>query len=130
MNEGLLLNVLNTLNLLCDSPSAELNLYQNCCQWIEQHIACYITAKTVAEAMNCTVAHLNRVIKKHSGKCLSTNIAERRVSAIKYLIKEQTLTTKEIADRLAFESTELLCKFFKYHTGISIKEYREKALFK
>ena len=124
VNEGLFLNALSTLNILCNSCTVEINLYQKCRGFIESNSEKYITAEVVAEAMSCSVAHLNRIVKKHSGKCLCNIIAEVRIGEIKSHIKNGRLTTKEIADVLDFESPELLRKFFKYHTGISIKDYK------
>lgn len=127
VNEGLLLNVLNMLNILCNSRTLELNLYQKCREWIEQNSGKCITAEEVAEAMSCGVAHLNRMVKKHSGKCLCTIISEERIFRIKQLADSSELSTKSIASKLDFGSAELLRKYFKYHTGISLKDYRTSA---
>jgi AraC-like DNA-binding protein len=126
VNEGLLLNILNTLNILCNSYSGELALYQKCHEWIEQHAFHPITAEYTAEAMGCTVAHLNRTVKKYSNKCLSVTIAEARISAIKQFVKFSNSSSQDIAQKLGFESAELLRKFFKYHTGVSLKEYKKQ----
>lgn len=126
VNEGLLLNILNTLNILCNSYSVELSLYQKCHEWIEQNAFRPITAEYAAKAMGCTVAHLNRTVKKHSNKCLSEMITEARVSAIKQFVKFSNSSSQDIAQKLGFESAELLRKFFKYHTGVSLKEYKKQ----
>ena len=125
INEGLLLNILNTLNILCNSYSVEFSLYQKCNEWIEQNALRSISAEYVAEAMGCTVAHLNRTVKKYSNKCLREMITEARLSAIKQFVKFSNASTQDIALKLGFESAELLRKFFKYHTGVSLKEYRK-----
>lgn len=125
VNEGLLLNILNTLNILCNSYSVELSLYQKCHEWIEQNAFRPITAEYAAEAMGCTIAHLNRTVKKYSNKCLSKMITEARLSVIKQFVKFSNGSTQDIALKLGFESAELLRKFFKYHTGISLKEYKK-----
>ncbi len=127
VNEGLLLNVLNTLNNLCDSHPADLGLYQRCRKWIEQNAVSNINAQITANAMNCSVAHLNRTVKKYSGKCLNDIIAEIRITEIRRLIGNSTFSTKEIAQKLDFGSPELMRKFFKYHTGISLKEYKKQC---
>lgn len=127
VNEGLLLNILNTLNILCNSYSVELSLYQKCHEWIEQNAFRFISAEYVAEAMGCTVAHLNRTVKKYSNKCLSELIIGARLSAIKQFVKFSDRSTQDIAMKLGFESAELLRKFFKYHTGVSLKEYKKQC---
>ncbi len=127
INEGLLLNVLNTLNNLCDFRSAELSLYQKCRKCIEKNSVSNINAQITANAMNCTVAHLNRTVKKYSGKCLNDIVTETRLTEIKRLIRNSTFSTKDIAQKLDFGSPELLRKFFKYHTGISLNEYKKQC---
>jgi AraC-like DNA-binding protein len=128
VKEGLLLNILNTLNTLYRSYSAELILYQKCYEWIEQNAAGPLTAESTAKAMECSVAHLNRTVKKYSNKCLSELIAEKRLSKIKQFVKYSNNTTQEIAATLGFETAELLRKFFKYHTGISLREYKKTSI--
>lgn len=122
VNEALLLNIINMLNILCDSYSANLGLYQKFCEWLES--SNYTTAEQASVAMGCTIAHLNRTVKKYSNKCLSTLINERMISKIEMLIRYSNYSTKEIALTLGFSSPELLRKFFKYHTGISLKDYK------
>lgn len=123
VNEALMLNVLNMLNVLCDSYSAELGLYRNFCEWLASSDC--ITAEQAATAMGCTTSHLNRTVKKYSNKCLSTVISEKMILEIKRLIKYSNCTTKEIAYKLGFDSPELMRKFFKYHTGMSVRDYKK-----
>lgn len=127
VNDGLLLNILSTLNILCSSGCGELSLYQKCCEWLEQQAGVYVTAEDAAAAMNCTVAHLNRVVKKNSGKCLSEMVGERQLRKIKQFLDDPAYSTKDIARRMGFGSPELLRKYVKYHTGLSLKEYRATA---
>lgn len=124
VNEGLLLNIINKLNMMCAYSPGEINLYQKCREWIEENAYRNITAKMAAEAMGCTAEHLNRMVKKHSGSCLSEIIAEMRINEIKKCIKNN-ITFNDMVNRLDFGSVELMRKFFKYHTGISPKEYKE-----
>lgn len=128
VNEGLLLNILNMLSIRYNYYSAELSLYQKCYEWIEQNAYRFISAEYVAEAMGCSVAHLNRTVKKYSNKCLSEMIAEARISAIKQFVKFSDSSTQDMALNLGFESAELLRKFFKYHTGVSLKEYKKSIV--
>lgn len=126
VNEGLLLNIIDSLNLMHNSRPAELTLYQKCCDWIDNNSTRNITASDAAVAMSCDIAYLNRTIKKYSGKCLSSLINERKIAEIKYLLRSSNYSTAEIALKLNFASTELLRKFFQYHTGQSIKDFRKK----
>lgn len=125
VNEALLLNVLNMLNIMSASYSAELGLYQKFCEWLEA--SNYATAEQAAAAMSCSVAHLNRIVKKNSNNCLSIIISKKMIVKIKRLLKYSKYSTKEMAEILGFGSSELLRKFFKYHTGMSLKDYKYKS---
>ena len=121
--ESILMLILIEINLNFFLNTNERKLLKRSFEWIEANSKSNITASIVASAMNCSVAHLNRIMKQHTGKCLSELISQRRTFEIEQLYLNSNYTTKEIAEILDFESSELLRKYFKYHTGSSIKEY-------
>ncbi|MBR2018907.1 MAG: helix-turn-helix transcriptional regulator [Clostridia bacterium] len=128
VKEAILLDFLNDFNEHMNASSSELSLYKRACKWAETHSDAAISAQDVAIALNCSRAHLNRVMKLIDGECLSEKIVRYRLERIKNLCLIENIAIWEIANRLGFYSPELLCKFFKYHTGMSISEYkRSKA---
>jgi|GEM_PF-2189903 len=128
VKEAILLDFLNDFNKHMNASSSELSLYKRACEWAETHSDAAISAQDVAIALNCSRAHLNRVMKLIDGECLSEKIVRYRLERIKNLCLIENIAIWEIANRLGFYSPELLCKFFKYHTGMSISEYkRSKA---
>lgn len=64
------------------------------------------------------------MIRSVGGECLSDKIIQFRIAKIKQVCSVEDLSIADIANKLDFYSSELLCKFFKYHTGMSITEYR------
>ena len=106
---------------------SEIDLYQQACDWIEKNSERAITSQEVAMAVGCSRAYLNRSVKSACGECLSAVIARHRLERIKNLCDSGNMSVSEIASRLNFYSAELLCKFFKYHEGISINIYRLKV---
>lgn len=122
--EAMLLNILNDIEANRTAGSTEVVLYEKALKWMESHAHKNITAEAVAAALGCSRAYLNRIVKSVDGTCLSEKIASFRLKQIKNLCCVENLTLAEIAERLDFFSPELLCKFFKYHTGISITDYR------
>ncbi len=125
VKEAVLLDLLNDINEHMNATSSELSLYKRACEWVEIHSDSAISAQDVADSLNCSRAHLNRVIKLIDGECLSDKIIRYRLERIKSMCHIEDITVTEIANRLGFYSAELLCKFFKYHTGRSISEYRK-----
>jgi len=125
VKEAYLLLILNALNSSHLFSTTEQQLFNATYNYIENTVKQYLTPALVAEAMNCTVTHLNRVIRQHSGKSLGEFIADRRISEIKQLCRFG-FSTSEIAQKLSFPTTELLRKYFRYHTGISLKNYKSQ----
>ncbi|MDO5311764.1 MAG: AraC family transcriptional regulator, partial [Clostridia bacterium] len=122
--EGILLSLVNDMKKNAASVSSEIALYKKACQWIEDNAADAISAQDVANALGLSREHLGRVIKAVGGESLCKKTAEFRIIEIKRLCADKNLTLSDIAGELSFGSAELLCKFFKYHTGISVTEYR------
>ena len=118
------------LELLCDmndyrnATRAEFALYRQACDWIEKNAERAITSQEVAIVIGCSRAYLNRVVTAACGECLSDVIAQYRLERIKNFCDSGGISVSEIAHRLGFYSTELLCKFFKYHEGVSINKYK------
>lgn len=122
--EGILLSLLNDIHHISCYGFSEQTLYQKTCVWLDNNANRSITAHEIAEAMGCSREHLNRVVKKISGECLSELIIKARLREIKQLCAAGALSVTEIANRLDFSSPELLSKFFRYHTGESISRYQ------
>ena len=129
VKEAILLDFLNDFNEHINASSTELSLYKRACEWVESHADTAISAQDVATSLNCSRAHLNRVMKLIDGECLSEKIVRYRLERIKNLCLIEHISISEIANRSGFYSTELLCKFFKYHTGMSISEYKRNKTF-
>ena len=123
IKEAVLLELLCDINDCRKATHSEIALYWRASEWIEKNSVTGITSKDVAAAIGCSCAHLNRVVKAVSGECLSQLVARHRLERIKNLCDSGNISVSEIAQRLDFYSTELLCKFFKYHEGISINRY-------
>ena len=110
-----------------NATRTELALYRQACDWIEKNAERAITSQEVAIAIGCSRAYLNRVVKAACGECLSDVIAQYRLERIKNFCDSGGISVSEIAHRLGFYSTELLCKFFKYHEGVSINKYKNST---
>lgn len=126
IKEAVLLELLNDINDHSTASHSEFSLYLRACDWIESNSSTAISSQDVSVAMGCSRAHLNRVVKMISGECLSGMIARYRLERVKNLCDSGNISVTEVAQRLDFYSTELLCKFFKYHEGVSISEYMKR----
>ena len=64
------------------------------------------------------------MVSSVGGISLSKKIASYRLERIKKLSALNSYGAEDIAKALDFYSAELLCKYVKYHTGISFSEYK------
>lgn len=125
VREAILLDIINGLSKYFSAAYSEVSMYQRICQWIETNSERDITAEDVADALGYSREHLNRIVKSIDNENLSSKIAKYRIENIKSLCEAEELSVAQIAEKLGFYSRELLCKYFKYHMGVSINEYRK-----
>lgn len=78
-----------------------------------------------AAKMYLTPKYLSKLVKKVSGRSAPDWIDSMVVMEAKSMLKYSDMTIKEIAERLNFSSVPVFHKFFKYHTGITPRQWRE-----
>ncbi|MNY56473.1 HTH-type transcriptional activator RhaS [compost metagenome] len=83
--------------------------------------------KDYALAQNLHENYLNNVIKSKTGKSVSNWISEKLIAEAKSLLKNSTLSIKEIAYKLGFIETSHFSNYFKKNTKTSPEEYRKSA---
>lgn len=72
--------------------------------------------------------HLNAVVKQVTGKTTSEIIQEHIIRKASAELKQTAIPVKEIADHFNFSATTHFIAFFKKHTGLTPKQYRETVL--
>lgn len=77
-----------------------------------------------AHQLNIHVNHLNRAIKKTSGKTTSRIIAERIFQEAKILLRQSDWNISEIAFSLGFTEATHFSNFFKKYAALSPTEFR------
>lgn len=123
IREALLLILLDELWRSINTKNSDLQLYIRCMTWLEENVVRAITVADAAAAMGCSKEHLTRVVKRSSARALGDIIAQKRVENIKALASSGKYTIAEIAEILDFYSSELLRKYFRYHTGQSLAAF-------
>lgn len=78
-----------------------------------------------ADKLCISVQYLSLILKEVSGKTATTWIAHYLVSRAKLMLRKPDIPIQEIAESLNFSDQSSFGKFFKKHTGISPKRYRE-----
>src|SRR5690606_29850882 len=83
------------------------------------------TVKKYADQLNVSAKYLSEIVKEYSGKNASEIINDLVILEAKFLLSRSQLSIDEIADDLNFSDQSFCGKYFKRHTGVSPKAYRE-----
>lgn len=91
----------------------------------------YTTTRNVidyAKMLICSSKHLNQVVRKHTLNTAKTFIDHYVILEIKRTMMTTEHSLKEIAYKTGFDEVTNFTKFFKKHTGLTPKEFRQKQL--
>ncbi len=82
--------------------------------------------KFYAEKLYLTPQYLTTVLKQETGKSILQWIDHVAMIHAKSLLRSSNLSVKEISLELHFGDTSLFCRYFKRHSGMSPKSFRNK----
>lgn len=80
-----------------------------------------------ANRLNLHPNYLSQVMKAKTGKTTNQWISDRTLSAAKTLLKNTTLSSKEIAYMLGFKEPTHFGRFFKKQTGVTPHSFKKSA---
>jgi AraC family transcriptional regulator, transcriptional activator of pobA len=95
---------------------------------IQQHYATQHSTSYYAKMLHIHPNSLNAVSKRYMGQSAKALIASKLFSEAKYLIQLTTLSVKETAYELGFQSPSNFFRFFKRYSGYSPAAFRGKYL--
>ncbi|WP_302761508.1 helix-turn-helix domain-containing protein [Phocaeicola coprocola] len=81
-----------------------------------------------AEKLSLTPKYLSQLIKEYTGKSANDWIDEFVILEAKALLHSSVLSIQQISDKLNFPDQSSFGKYFKVHTGISPKNYRNQSI--
>lgn len=80
-----------------------------------------------ADILCITPKHLGYVVKSTSGMLASDTIARAVIMDAKSKLKGSDMSVGEISDSLNFPNHSFFCKYFRKHTGLSPRQFRESG---
>jgi AraC-like DNA-binding protein len=86
-----------------------------------------LSLNEIATQLKTTESKLNELAKIHAGKTAQNVIFGLVISEAKRILQYENKQMKEIAFALGFEDPYYFSKFFKTHTGLSPKAYRNSV---
>ena len=92
---------------------------------VQLNFANNFTLTQIAEKLQTTEAKLNELSKLHTNKTAQNVIYSLTISEAKRLLIYQNLSVKEIAYQLGFNDPFYFSNFFKKHTNLSPKVFKQ-----
>lgn len=99
-------------------------IYQDYCQLVLKHYQEWHQVSQYADCMHITLPHLCSTIRQVSERTAADIINDAILTDAKAQLKLTTLQIKEIALALGFDNVAFFNRFFKSHTGLTPKSYR------
>ena len=106
------------------SMDRKSEIFQEYSELVMKHYQEWHHVAEYASAMHITVPHLCSTIKQASSRTAGDLIVEAIVTDAKAQLKLSMAPIKEIALSLGFENVAFFNRFFKTHTGVTPKNYR------
>ncbi len=92
--------------------------------YIDSHYTDKITLDEISFLFNTNRTAFCKNFKQITGVTFLSYIAEKKIAKIKELLSESKKSVSEISYELGFDNPAYLCRFFKKHTGLTPKEYK------
>lgn len=105
--------------------SRKENLLINFTQLVKSQFKSQRNLESYARSLNVTAKHLSKTVKETSGKTAGEIIDDFVLLEARLLLDNPELSIQEIANELHFSDQSFFGKFFKRHTGVSPKQYRQ-----
>ncbi|MBQ4291153.1 MAG: helix-turn-helix domain-containing protein [Muribaculaceae bacterium] len=94
---------------------------------VEQNYRQHRDVAFYADSLCVTPKHLSSVLKETSTRTAHQWINSYVILEAKLLLKDQSMSIKEVSSRLNFPNQSFFGKYFKKETGLSPREYIEKG---
>ncbi len=102
-------------------------VFQNFMITLTRHFKQQRSITFYAQAQHLSVRYFSALVKKESGISATKWIAEYVISYSRQLLSYSDLSIKQITQELCFPDQSSFGKFFKQHTGLSPKTFRNQS---
>lgn len=81
----------------------------------------------IAGRIGVNASYLSRIFREETGNTIIHTINEKKLSRAREYLVQTDMKIYEIAEILGFENVTYFSHFFKKNTGLSPKDYKDKA---
>ena len=96
-----------------------------CREYIDRHLAEKVSLKDLAAALNYSEYYICRRFKEETGQTMTDYIRTRRLERAKELLTDNSLSIREISERLGFCSASYFSETFRAEFGVTPAEWRK-----
>ena len=127
--DALLLSLLSELARACtdSGDSTPTKIISEAAEWVKINSDKNLTVSDVAAHFSYNGEYLSKAFKKVYGMPLKKYIYDMRMRTARDMLCNTSLSVKEIAVRLGFESENRFAHFFKYHQKQSPTAFRNSS---
>ena len=124
----------NILKEACDRINESQNIHNN--QLIEdiinyidsQYYDIDLNVSKIADHFQINLSYLSKFFKKQTGQGLLDYINKVRIEKAKEILREDTLSIKEISKKVGFYNSNAFIRVFKKYEGITPGKYRDSKV--
>ena len=84
----------------------------------------HLRLQSVAQEVRLSPSHLERLLKRQTGRALFAHLHQARIAAAQRFLRETTLSIKEIATAVGYENTRQLDRHFKHVCSLTPTRFR------
>lgn len=107
--------------------SRQQQIFEKFINEVNRHFIHDRNVYTYAERLCITPKYLSAIVKQVSGKSANDWINDYVVLEAKALLRVKWNTIKDVSNKLNFPNQSFFAKYFKQHTGMTPKEYKQKG---
>lgn len=100
-------------------------IFENCTRVLQENFTNpYFNISSLADMLNLSLPYISTVFKEISGQNISRYLSSLRLEHAKTLLKDISISIKDVCLRSGYEDPHYFTKFFKKQTGMTPSEYR------
>lgn len=103
-------------------------LVQKAVACIDGDLTADLSLKRLSDMNKVSESYFSTLFKKETGKTLTDYVTEKRMEKAKALLRTTNLQVQTVAQHCGIFDVHYFSKMFKAKTGLSPKEYRQKAI--
>ncbi len=96
--------------------------------YIDQNIATDLLVEDISEHFHYSADYISKIFKKQFGVSIKQYIIDKKLLLAKRLLTTSDISLRKVGQSIGFSDPILFEKFFKYHTKMTPKKYRELYL--